>query len=347
MASLLKKPSSPFWYLQWKDGKKWKKSSTGLRWDNPNDTAAARELRAKHEAKEYRSAATVTIGWDWVPKYLKNQALSPRTLERYTDAWNWMGLYLTTTGIDVPKVTYSLVSNYIEWRLTRKKKNGKRSGRNTAILEVKLLASLLNESVRRGYIAASPLAVLKLRRDPPKAKREFTDEEIEKCREALKDEPAWMGTAFEISLCTGCRLRDTRIPLNMVVIDTSFPTMTFPCPKGGENKSFSIPVPKQLIPMFRRMKSEGRIHTIDEFPFQPSRRWQQFFQKVKIEGVCFHSLRVTKVTRLRREGVPREAAMRLVNHSSELIHMLYDRHQVRDLAQWADIGIAGNAASTA
>jgi len=40
--------------------------------------------------------------------------------------------------------------------------------------------------------------------------------------------------------------------------------------------------------------------------------------------------------RLRRAGVPREAAMRLVNHSSELIHQIYQRERVEDVAQWRD-----------
>ena len=34
--------------------------------------------------------------------------------------------------------------------------------------------------------------------------------------------------------------------------------------------------------------------------------------------------------------MPREEAMRLVNHSSELIHQIYQRECVDDLAQWRD-----------
>ena len=45
---------------------------------------------------------------------------------------------------------------------------------------------------------------------------------------------------------------------------------------------------------------------------------------------------VTYVNRLRRANVPREAAMRLVNHSSELIHKIYQREKVEDVAQWRD-----------
>jgi hypothetical protein len=52
---------------------------------------------------------------------------------------------------------------------------------------------------------------------------------------------------------------------------------------------------------------------------------------------CFHCLRVSYVNRLRRAGVPREVAMRLVNHASELIHKIYQREKVEDVAQWRDI----------
>ena len=76
-------------------------------------------------------------------------------------------------------------------------------------------------------------------------------------------------------------------------------------------------------------------------PFQPSRKWGHFFKMLGLDHLCFHCSRVTKVTRLRREGVPREVAMRLVNHSSELIHLLYDRHRVDDLRAYSDAGSAG------
>jgi hypothetical protein len=46
----------------------------------------------------------------------------------------------------------------------------------------------------------------------------------------------------------------------------------------------------------------------------------------------------TYVNRLRRAGVPREAAMRRVNHASELIHQIYQREKVEDVAQWRDAG---------
>jgi len=138
---------------------------------------------------------------------------------------------------------------------------------------------------------------------------------------------------LEISLNTGCRLRETQIPLSYIDFQES--KITFPNPKGGEDRAFSVPMPTALEALFRRLASERKQCTL-EFPFQPSRRWQQFFIKIKKEHLCFHCLRVTYVNRLRRAGVPREVAMRLVNHSSELIHKIYQRERVEDVVKWRD-----------
>ena len=340
-------PSKPFWYLRYKKDGIWKKGSTGLRHDDPNDTAKARALRAEAEAAEFRAAPVSKIGWEWVNRFVETSGLSEKTIIRYRGAWSWVQMFLQEKHLSLTDVRYPHVEEYMVWRVGRKKKSGKRAGRNTAILEIKFLQLLLNEAVRRSLIIANPLASLKLHREDAKPKRAFTPEEIEACREALKSREDWMRVSFEIALFTGCRLRETRIPLTSIDLDAEVPTITFPTPKGGRKKAFSIPVPSSLFPMFRAMKQHSPLsHTIREFPFQPSRCWQNFFKRVGLHDVCFHCLRVTKITQMRREGVPREVAMRLVNHSSELIHLLYDRHRVQDLAAYADAGSGGYAAAT-
>jgi len=327
----------------------WKKESTGMRHDDPSESAKAREIRATFEAKEHKLVAkrvAKAVGWEWVPSYFDSGALSSLTVLRYHTAWSWVSLWLQEESIDVPGLRYNDVHRYMDWRIGRKKKRGKRGQRNTAILEIKTLANVMNEAVRRGMVVASPLAALKLRRDPPHKKRAFTDKEIDQCRNALLTEEEWMRISFEIAFFTGCRLRDTLLPMFCIDLDAALPTITFPHPKGGADLAFTVPIPTGLMPLLKTLKASGRTHTFSGFPFQPSRRWQQFFKVQKIENVCFHCLRVTKVTRLRQQDVPREDAMRLVNHSSELVHMGYDRHQVSHLAKWRDAGLAGSAAAT-
>ena len=338
MASIYKKKNSPFWFVQFMDSDGTRRNkSTGLRADEPADTVKARVLRAQLEAKELnRNAGEISGGgWDtWVPQYLERHCESPGTFQRYTGSWSWLACWLQENHYHSPRaITYRNALEYIDWRTSYKKKTGKTTGRNTAIMELKLLAMIMGEAVRLGHADANPLVSLKLRRDKAAKKPELSDMEIQLIQQALKNEPEWMQTAFAISLHTGCRLRETRLPLHC--IDFKENKITFPSPKGGEDRAFSIPMPSALRPLFERIHKAKQEYTV-EFPFQPSRRWQQFFIKINMPHLCFHCLRVTYVNRLRRAGVPREAAMRLVNHSSDLIHQIYHREKVEDVAQWRD-----------
>jgi integrase len=337
MAYLYKKDRSPYWYLVFMDSdQKERHRSTGLRADDPNDTTKARALRAEMEAKEHRRSPDITgANWDtWVLQYLERHCESPRTHERYLDAWKWVALWLQTKGLHSPRqITYRNALDYIDWRTSHKKKSGKTAGRNTAILELKTLAMIMGEAVRLGHADANPLVSIKLRRDKAEKKPELTDNEIVEIRGALRIEPFWMQRAFEIALHTGCRLRETRLP--RACVDFKENKITFPSPKGGEDRAFSVPMPSALRPLLEEFH-RGREKFTVEFPFQPSRRWQQFFIKIKKPHLCFHCLRVTFVNRLRRAGVPREAAMRLVNHASELIHQVYQREKVEDLTGFRD-----------
>lgn len=65
-------------------------------------------------------------------------------------------------------------------------------------------------------------------------------------------EPEWMQVAFALPLHTDCRPRETRIPLNCV--DFAENRITFPNPKGGEDRAFSIPMPSALKPTLERQR---------------------------------------------------------------------------------------------
>jgi integrase-like protein len=337
MAYLYRKPRSPFWYVVYFDSSRRERHrSTHLRADDPNDTAKAKALRAELEAKEHHRAPVVNSeGWDtWVPKYLERHCENELTLRRYVGNWRWLSLWLQIERLHSPRaITYGNALGYLDWRTAYKKKTGKKAGRNTAIMELKLFAMIMGEAVRLGHADANPLVSLKLRRDKPAKKPEMTDAEIRDIRAALKTEPEWMQICFDIALHTGCRLRETRLPVDC--LDFTENKITFPSPKGGEERAFSIPMPSALRPLLLRIRKSKRSFTLD-FPFQPSRRWQQFFVKINKPHLCFHCLRVTYVNRLRRAGVPREVAMRLVNHSSELVHQIYQREKVDDVAPWRD-----------
>lgn len=80
---------------------------------------------------------------------------------------------------------------------------------------------------------------------------------------------------------TGCWLRETRIPLNCV--DLMEIKTIFAIPKGGENRTFSIPMFEQMV--------KAKLKCMLKFPFQPSRRCQQIFIVIKKPHLTFHCLR--------------------------------------------------------
>jgi len=340
MASLIKRSNSPFWHLKYKSDGKWKRVSTGLRHNDPRETSQARKLRAKYEAKEIDDQyLQASAGWDWVEEFLIDYCQNSHTRTRYVACWEAVRFFLDEQKIRPEKLEYIHAEQYIKWRTGRHgfgHKNKMKPGRNTAILDLKIFSIALNEAVRRKYIPANPFFGIRHKRAQSPVKEEFTDDEITRCLEALKEKPCWMRRCFMIGLHTGCRLNETRIPVSCIDFDRDPPTMTWPSPKGGESKSFSIPIPFDLEPTLREILKSGDTHTV-EFPPCPSRRLAHFFRMLGIKKT-FHSLRVTRITRLRREGVPREVAMRLVNHSSELIHLLYDRHQTKDLEAYRGSG---------
>lgn len=343
MSSLIKTPKSPYWYLLFKDPEKgWVKKSTELRHDDPKQTAQARALRAKWEAKEALDGGkgAVKEEWDWVEHWLQTQGKSDLTRLRYVTAWHWIFLWLTETGKTPQDIRYADGEAYVTWRMKKKKKSGKKAGRNTANYEVAILSQILNNAVSRGIATSNPLYRIKLLHDARKQKPPMTDEELLTALRGLKEKSFWMYSTFLIASQLGCRLRETRIHrskinLGGVIVDgKKIPVVTL-IEKG--NKDYTIPIPTALMDYFRQMMKDKREWTHD-FPFQPSRKLGHALKMLGLGHISAHSCRRTKATRLRDSGVPLDEAKRLISHSSSLTHELYVRHTVRPIAKYRDAG---------
>jgi integrase len=335
MASLYRKKNSPFWYIEFIEEGVKRNVSTKLRRDDRQQTIEAKKLLNKIEAKMLEGQRKdASIKWGkWVDDFFKRRCTSKLTLERYLNCWKWCQFFFIERKITGPAgVYYQTALDYFEWRTSYVKKTGKTVCKNTALLEVKIMALVMSEAVKLGYIPSNPINKLGISREEAEEKPALTDNEIIICQKALKEEAEWMRYAFEISLKTGCRLRETSIPLHCISLERN--SITFPKPKGGKKRAFTIPIRNDLRPVIKEMVK--RKYVI-EFPFQPSRHWQRFFQKVGLNHLCFHCLRVTFITRLALEGVPLAAAMRLVNHGSELVHRIYIRLNVDDLLEYANL----------
>jgi len=298
------------------------------------DTRRARLLVEERTWQEAESTPGTTSGWSWVRAWLKGSAPSTLSEVSYAGRWRHVAEFVVEREILSPAaVRHEHAQEYVEWRMSQRRPNGKSIKRNTAVAEAKLWKSVMLEAVNRGLIDASPLAKAKLRRDVPAEKPEVTPEEQAAIESALAAEPVWMRRAWQIAMATGCRLRETRIELRNV--DLARGAICFPAPKGGRKKAYSIPLPASLRPLFEAMRKAGERVTL-EFPAQPSRAWGHFFKRVGMPHLCFHCSRVSFITRLSRAGAPLGVAMRLVNHASTSVHRIYQRLNLDDLAGWAE-----------
>lgn len=251
-------------------------------------------------------------------------------MSRYTVAWQAIKSFLAHSDIMYPRqVKYSHGAAYVDWRLHTVVHN-KYVGHNTALLELKFLSQLMGEAVRREFAERNPLIGLNIARHPPKVKPELSDNEIKKIWKAMKSQPEWMKTAFQISLHTGCRFSECSVPIEN--IDFKKWTIKFRDAKRKESdprKYFTVPVEPPLRPVLQRLKWSGEKVTCT-LSQDKNGRVNKVFKKAGVDA-SFHSLRVTFVTRHHREGVQMPEVMKLVNHAGQLVHLIYSRLNVDDL----------------
>jgi integrase len=276
----------------------------------------------------------------WVPGWIsyKAQTLSASSRERYDYAWGHLSEFLSAKKIKHPaEVSYSICHEYVRWRTDRKSAaddNRKVGSWNSAVMEVRVLGAILQESLRRGWIIANPCARLGLKKQPAKEKNEVSREEESFVLSELKTRGHdWMHDAFLVAMRQGCRLAETEVPLSR--IDETAMTITF-WVKGG--KYHVAPLHKDVLPVLRAARSAGRQKLV-EFPHTPkdaSSKFTRFFRRVGLRHICFHCTRVTVVTRLCRAGFSESQSMGYVGHASDVVHAIYRKLKPKDLAHLGD-----------
>lgn len=350
MASLYKRPRSPYWWIKCRDTAPESPTfgktiffSSGLRIGIGPDTRAARQRAADITSAERKmTGGNPAEAWSgWVPDYLSVYCKVPITLTRYKTIWRTLCLYLTEKGIDLPRqLTRARCLDYMTWRLKPDTAHGKyRAVWNTARLELKILSLIMGEAVRRNFAPFNPVRDLGLRKERSKEKPEFTDEHLAFIANAVEKEPPeiqpFLKHSFLLARYHGCRLNETHLnPQTDVDIsqDGSRGLIRFRI-KGG--REHTVPLHPKLIPLFQELKKNRATKTYTKPP-NPSRKWFDFMKRIGLRklvpGACFHSLRVTAVTRLARSGsVPESQAMRFIGHASTTVHRTYQRLRTEDL----------------
>ena len=335
MAYAYVKKGNPWFYIRCKDSTgKWRTKSTRYRIDNTLHRAKATAEAAQLGVNEKRKNCSS----NWVDDLIENHPVSPLTKIYYRNCWRHLGRFIIEQKITLQAFSAKDCEFYLRWRQSLPRTSGGKPGRNQACQDLKVLKWIHRQGRLLGKMDSVALLDYRIKRGPiARVKPVFLDNQIAIVRRALQAAavPDWMRISFEIGLATGCRLRETQIPMNC--IDHNHRTITFPTPKGGSSKSFTIPTPAAIEPLLRQLQAEGRTITCI-IPAKASVSFRRFFDMCGLRTHCFHSLRVTRVTRLRQSGCSQSIAMRLVNHSSTLVHELYQRHCVEDLRESVNAG---------
>lgn len=330
MAYLTKHARSPFWFIRFRDldTGRWREENLKLRRDDPKESLRALKEAAKRTTEEtiVRPVRGENFA-DWVPQYIEEHYSNEETRKRGSYFWSTLYVWLHENGLKHPReILYRHAQKYMTWRTGPA---GENASWNTARHEVKFLSFLMNEAIRRGLAESNGLALARLPIRPVKMKREIRTEEIGPIREALSKGEAWMATAFELQLHLGCRFSETRLARKQISFRGK--TITIRDAKRQENdprKNFTVPMNDQLADFLRTIIwYDG--HTLPVLHRTMNRDYNAALGK-GARGLTSHCLRVSFVSRCHRAGLGEHEAMRLVNHSTRLVHRMYSRLNVED-----------------
>ena len=333
MASFYRKARSPFYWLRIKqsDGN-WTDVSSGIRADTPGALRKVQQRVAQETAKEERQAddGGTAILRNWVPGWIGYHYKNAKSARRAMNAWAHLSSYFKEKRVIHPEeVSYGLCHDYMKWRTDEElcKKEGRRLGNwNTALTELRILGTMMQEALAQGWIIANPCARLRLGRKDVKEKRPIERSEQVVIEKALEAEEPWMRDSWLVGIKQGCRLGEVAVPLEEI----SIPNKVIPFRvKGG--RIHPAPLHADLVPLILRRREEGATLLVD-LPKSPSKEWVNFFRRTGYPDLCFHCLRVTVITRLALADVTAEKAMQYVGHCSELVHAIYRKLKPRDVA---------------
>lgn len=326
MASVYTRPGSPFLWIKRRDPITGKivRESTGLRAGAPGSKQEANAIAAEYRRREAASPTRPARGerWTaWAADYFeKRYAGKGEQLRTARIALRELLVFFAAKQVYTPRMlSYVIAGQWLEWRLSGDELP--KVHHNTAMLRWVYLGVLCGEALRRGFCDVNVCRSVRFSRVPAKEKEEISLEDQAKIEAALAVGKQWMREQFLVLMKTGCRLRETYVPLERITAGT----ITFRL-KGG--KFHTTNLHPDLRPLVALARAEKRPTLVVGDP-SPSAVWANFFRKLKMPYSA-HCTRVTVITRLLRAGHSPALVCTLIGHSEE-VNVIYRRLKPADV----------------
>jgi hypothetical protein len=320
----------------------WKRKPTGYANSNPGDRKQAAKLREALTRRERTHEPVRASDWNWVTAWLQ-QRWQGLTLRRHRSSWRHIERYLK--AIDCRGPANLIREHCLNYQKCRADQD---TSVNTAALELKLLAQVMDEAVVRDYAEENPCRNLRLARTAPKEKQPFTDAQLSTLDEifasgvheyqlggeSIKAERyGWEHVTYLLGRYQAARLMSARVPLDCVDLEARRIHYPGGIVKGG--KAYTQPIDERLLPDLREIVARRRAAgeaTLCEPPVLGSLHWRKLLDSLAMRNVSHHSLRVRWLSDAAKAGIPEAVAMRFSNHSSVDVHRIYLRYSQTDMA---------------
>lgn len=364
MASIFRKKRSKYWYGHYPVGNgKWVYRSTKmtdkqkalalvLRYENMA-TGGVTSLQAQRQIAEI--FANVNSGEKlplssigafldkWVQR--KKAEVSPSTLDSYLTEFEMFKRFMgPRASLDMKLLTRDDLARYRQDRMDR-------TSPQTARLAIKRLNVALNDAYREGLILSKiGDGLTNVKRDPNAVEtRAFTEEELQKLKEAI-DDPEWLGM-FLFGLNTGQRLKDVaKAEWDKVDWKTGVISLFIHKLNRWQRKHLTEPLMEHLKGMRKTAQGNAIFPRAYDFVVRKDRsnvlsnQFKVFLVKAGIlekaeishkskgigrsvrrnrSGVGFHSFRHGLTSYLKLAGVPHAVAQEIVGHDSKQVSQHY------------------------
>lgn len=204
----------------------------------------------------------------------------------------------------------------------------------TVIRELAYLSAIINHARREwGINVPNPVQMVRKPQSPQARSRVLTDEEVEKLLQALEPigrRSHWTKPAVQLALATAMR-RGELLSLKWENVDLQGRSAFLPDTKNGDSRT--VPLSSVAVQVFAELPRHISGLVIPEKYFTLDAAFKRGVRRVGLDGVRFHDLRRTAITRM-AEKLPNVIELAAVSgHKSLMVLKRYYRPTAGELAK--------------